>query len=407
MTTPRSARDAKGVSRRSFVVGSALAAGAAMASISLVGCSSGDDGKPKQTGEPQVITDDSKIVNVIEEYESADPGIAAQFAWGLPLGTVPFHCEGAWAALLQAPESARAVNTLGIISLASGARTTLVEKPTQGDAFGFHDVRCSEGAFAWVEMNYRTGDWVLVGQQLVNGQLAGEPVKLDSGNADWEPPRLAASGSSVIWQRMPFASGAKRSEFSHCYRWSVGDEEGKDLYESPGRFATWPRISNGVLTIAPRVRSDEGQFYGLTAIDLADGSQLDQLVMPETVSPFEAVYMDGTFAFSVEANYNSGGSLGKMGTFIGREGGPYVFLSREPLACVAGKGSRYVIKAQSSHFIVDTEAQTYAVLVAPDKSLDYGDYPASEGVTDRLVTYATVRGDTGLPAAVRMRVFPL
>ena len=407
MTAPRLTRDAKGVSRRSFVVGSALAAGAAMASISLAGCSSDDGGKPKQTGEPQVITDDSKIVNVIEEYESADPSIAAQFAWDLPLGTVPFHCEGAWAALLQAPESARAVNTLGIISLASGARPTLVEKPTQGDAFGFHDVRCSEGAFAWVEMNYRTGDWVLVGQQLVNGQLAGEPVKLDSGNADWEPPRLAASGVAVIWQRMPFASGAKRSEFSHCYRWSVGDEEGKDLYESQGRFATWPRISNGVLTIAPRVRVDEGQFYGLTAIDLADGSQLDQLVMPETVSPFEAVYMDGTFAFSVEANYNSGGSLGKMGTFIGREGGPYVFLSREPLACVTGKGSRYVIKAQSSHFIVDTEAQTYAVLVAPDKSLDYGDYPASEGVTDRLVTYATVRGDTGLPAAVRMRVFPL
>ena len=407
MAAPQPFCKSSGVSRRSFVVGSALAAGGTMAAISLSGCSSGKDEKPKQTGEPQVITDDSKIVNVIDDYESAEVGIAAQFAWDLPLGTVPFHSEGSWAALLQAPESARAVNTLGIISLASGASVTLVEQPTQGNQFDFHDVRCSDGVYAWVEMSYRTGDWVLIGQQLVNGQLAGEPVKLDSGNADWEPPRLAASGSSVIWQRMPFASGAKRSEFSHCYRWTVGDEEGKDLFESPGRFATWPRISNGTLTIAPRVRADEGQFYGLTAIDLADGSQIDQLVMPETISPFEAVYMDGAFAFSVEANYNSGGSLGKMGTFIGREGGPYVFLSREPLACVTGKGSRYVIKAQSSHFVVDTEAQTYAVLVAPDKSLDYGDYPASEGVTDRLVTYATVRGDTGLPANVRLRVFPL
>lgn len=407
MAAPQPFRKSSGVSRRSFVVGSALAAGGTMAAISLFGCSSGKDEKPKQTGEPQVITDDSKIINVIDGYESAEVGIAAQFAWDLPLGTVPFHSEGSWAALLQAPESARAVNTLGIISLASGASVTLVEQPTQGNQFDFHDVRCSDGVYAWVEMSYRTGDWVLIGQQLVNGQLAGEPVKLDSGNADWEPPRLAASGSSVIWQRMPFASGAKRSEFSHCYRWTVGDEEGKDLFESPGRFATWPRISNGTLTIAPRVRADEGQFYGLTAIDLTDGSQIDQLVMPETISPFEAVYMDGAFAFSVEANYNSGGSLGKMGTFIGREGGPYVFLSREPLACVTGKGSRYVIKAQSSHFVVDTEAQTYAVLVAPDKSLDYGDYPASEGVTDRLVTYATVRGDTGLPANVRLRVFPL
>ena len=82
-------------------------------------------------------------------------------------------------------------------------------------------------------------------------------------------------------------------------------------------------------------------------------------------------------------------------------------MSREPLACVTGKGSLYVIKAQSSHFVVDTSAQTYAILTAPDKALDFGDYPASEGTTDRLVTYATVRGDDGLPALVRLRVFAL
>ena len=77
------------------------------------------------------------------------------------------------------------------------------------------------------------------------------------------------------------------------------------------------------------------------------------------------------------------------------------------LACVAGKGNRYLIKARSSHFVVDTEAKTYAILPAPDKATDYGDYPASEGETDRFVTFATVRGDNGLPAAVQVRVFPL
>ena len=96
-----------------------------------------------------------------------------------------------------------------------------------------------------------------------------------------------------------------------------------------------------------------------------------------------------------------------MGTFIGNAGGPFTYLSREPLACVAGNGTRYLIKAQSSHFVVDTEAQTYAVLAAPDKSLDFGDYPASEGTTDRFLTYATVRGDDGLPVAVQLRVFSL
>jgi len=396
----------RGVTRRTFVAASAAATAATAAALELAGCSSSTT-THDTTGEPQVITDESKIVDVLSDYESADANLEAQASWDLPLGTVPIHCGGSWAALLMAPASAKAVNTLGALSLSSGSPVTLVSEAASGTAYGFHDVRCSDGAFGWVEMNYGTGDWVLMGQAFSAGQLTGLPVQLDQGNADWEPPRLTATGSSIIWQKMPFASGSKRAEKSHCYRWTVGDDGGEKLIESSGRFATFPRVSNGVLTVAPRVNADEGVYYGLTAINLSDGSTVDQLVMPQTVSPFEAVYMDNTFAFSVEANYSSGGSLGNMGTFIGREGGPYIYLSREPLACVAGKGSRYFVKAQSSHFILDASAQTYAVLTAPDKTLEYGDYPASEGIVDQFVTYATVRDDTGLPSLVRVRAFAL
>lgn len=395
-----------GVSRRTVLKGTA-AAGVALTAISLVGCGS-DDNASSVSGEPQVITDDSKIINVAEDYEGVDTTLSAQFEWDLPLGTVPFHCEGSLAALLEAPASARTVNTLGIISLASGDTSTLVTEPVMGKTYAFHDVRCSERVYAWVEMDYATGAWVLIAQALENGTLVGDPVELDEGDADWEPARFTAAGSSVIWQKMPFATGAKSAEFSLCYLWNVGDEKGRELYESPGRFATWPHVSDGYLTIAPRINSEDGTFYGLTALDLQNNNKVAaQLVMPETVSPFEAVFMGGSFAFSVEANYGYGGSLGNMGTFIGNSGGPFVYLSREPLACVTGKGNLYVIKAQSSHFVVDTGAQTYAILAAPDKALDFGDYPASEGTTDRLVTYATVRGDDGLPASVRLRVFGL
>ncbi len=404
-TSAAEGRSGAGFSRRSLFKGAA-AATAALGAVSLVGCGS-DGGSDKVSGEPQVITDDSKITDVVEEYKNVDNALAAQFAWDIPLGTVPFHSEGAWAALLEAPSSARSINTLGIISLASGARTTLISEPTKGAAYGFHDVRCGETVYAWIEMNYATGDWALLAQELTNGALSGDAVELDRGDADWEPARFAVAEGRVIWQKMPLASGSKRAEFSHCHVWAFGDAKAKDLYESPGRFATWPRVSGGYLTVTPRVNTEDGTFYGLTAIDLSNGKAVDQLVMPQNVSPFEAVYMNGVFAFSVEANYGYGGSLGNMGTFIGREGGPFVYLSREPLAGVAGKGSRYLIKARSSHFVVDTDARTYAVLTAPDKAIDYGDYPASEGETDRFVTYATVRGEDGLPAAVQLRVFPL
>lgn len=396
------------ISRRNLVKGTALA-GAAVAAAGLAGCSdTPEEEGPKFSGEPQVITDDSKMIDVTDVYESTEDVPAAQFAWDLPVGTIAFHCGGDWAALLLAPESARSVNTLGVISLVSGNWNTLVAEPTQGKAYGFHDVRCGDGVLAWVEMDYTSGSWVLLAQQLVNGGLAGAAVQLDKGNADWEPARLTAKGSTVIWQKMPMATGSKSSESSRCLMWSVSDSENTELYESPGRFATYPRVCDDILTIAPRVKADEGTFYGLTALDLKDDNKvIDQLVMPETVRPFEAVYMGSSFAFSVEANYGYGGSLGSMGYYIGREGGPYVTVPREPQAGIAGKGSRYLAKVRSSYFVVDTEKQTLGYLAAPDKTLEYGDFPASEGNTDRFVTYATVRGDDGLAASVRLRVFPL
>lgn len=395
-----------GVSRRSFVVGGAAATAAAAVAVNLSGC--GDDGSVKKvTGEPQVITDTSKIADVTADFKNDDCKLQASASWDLPLGTVPFHSDGSWAALMQAPESARSVNTLGVLSLASGAASTLVDRPARGNGYSFFDVRCSDHVFAWVEMNYATSDWVLLAQPMEGGALQGKPVKLDRGNADWEPARLTAAGDSVFWLKMPLASGSKRGEPSHCMRWHAGDKEGRSMYKSVGRFATWPRISAGTITIAPRVKNEEGTYYGLSAFDLESEKMVDQLVMPQGVSPFEAVYMSDSFAFSVEANYQSGGVLGKMGTFIGRESGPFVFLSREPLACPMGKGSTYLIKAQSSHFVVDTKDETYSILVAPGQALGYGDYPASEGTNDRVVTYATVRGENGLPAAVRVRTFEL
>ena len=399
------------LTRRRFV-GGAAAGAATLAAISLVGCtdgssSEGSEDTTEATGEPQVITDESQVVDVTDEYENVDTEFTATYTWTLPLGTVLFHSEGSWCAAMFAPESALYVNTLGVVSIAEGTTATLVEEPLNGSGYDFYDVRCGSGVFAWVEENFLTCDWMLIAQEFSEGALVGDPVELDSGDEDWEPAKFATTGSSVIWLKMPLASGDASTENSHCYRWTVGSSSGKELYESPGRFATAPRVSDGILTITPRVNASEGTYYGLTAMDLADASVTERLVMPSSVKPFEATYMNGQFAFSVEANYDSGGALGNMGSYLGNEGGPFITLSREPLACVVGKGTQYYIKVKSSHYVVDTDAETYAVLSAPSNTMDYGDYPASEGTTDQLVTYATLRGDDGAPESVCMRVFDL
>lgn len=399
-------REHKGITRRHFAMGTAAAT---MAAIVLPGCADSGESTIEPTGEPQVVEDASQVVDVMEDYESKDQGIAAVATWSLPLGTVLFHSEGSWSAAMMAPESSAHPNTLGVLSLASGALLTLAEDPVTGSSYSFFDVRCGTGVFAWVEIDYTTLDWVLVAQPFADGALSGEPVRLDSGDADYEPPMFTVYGSTVIWLHMPQSTGSKSSEDSYCYRWTVGDEKGQVVWESTGRFATHPRVSDGILTIAPRVRNDEGTYYGMTAVDLenANHTQIDQLVLPAGVRPFDVVYTGEQFVFSIEASYNGAGSLGNMGTFIGREGGPYIYFGREPAAQAAFNGSRYLIKTQSAHYAVNTDDQSYGGISSPDRSLDYGDYPASEGQTTQFLTYATIRDAQGIPSSVTARVFAI
>ena len=395
-----------GVTRRRFLAGSAAATAAAAAAISLSACSDNTD---RVDGEPQIVDDESQIVNVFDDYKSVDGNFQATSSWSLPLGTLLWHTDGSWAAAMMTPESAVSPNSIGVLSLASGDLITLEGTATHGRTYSFYDVRCASGVFVWVEIEYSSLDWVLLAAGMSEGALTGDPVQIDKGNADWDPPMFTAVGSTVYWQKMPSASGSKSAEASHCYQWSVGDNDHTTVWESLGRFATQPRVCNNVLTISPRVRADEGTYYGMTAVDLSDSNfrQLDQLVLPAGVRPFEAVYMGDTFAFAIEASYNGAGSLGNMGTFVGREGGPYIYVSREPAACPAGKNGQYIVKTRASYYVVNTQEETYAVLSCPDRSLDYGEYPASEGTCDQFLTYATVKNEQGIPAGVTARVFSL
>lgn len=398
---------AGGVTRRKLAAGTVAVAGAAAAATALSGCSGTQS---KLEGEPQVVTDSSQVVNVLDgDYKSGDLGLTISDGWTLPLGTLLWHSEGAWAAAMMAPESALHPNTIGAFSLSAGSLTTLMSAPTKGSAYGFHDVRLGTGVMAWIEMNYRTLDWVLLAQPFGNGAISGAATELDSGDANWEPPQFSCTGTMVVWQKMPMAKGAKSSEASNCLVWKVGDSKGSSVWESKGRFATHPRVSDGTLAITPRVRVSEGTYYGITALDLTSSnySQLAQLVLPSSVKPFEAVYTGSQFVFSIEAAYESAGSLGNMGTFLGSSGGPYVYFSREPAAQVAFNGSHYLIKTQSAHYAIDTDSQKYQGISSPDRSLGLGDFTASEGACSTALVFATVRDDKGKPSHVLARLISL
>ena len=394
-----------GITRRGFVLGGAAAGAATL----LAGCSSKTGTSDDAAGEPQVVKDDSKIVSITDEYEAVDIDLKPTASWTLPLGTLLCYCDGDVSAAMMAPASAQHANTLGVLSLSDGSLTTLVEDPIEGTGYAFYDVRATDNVFAWIEMNYASSAWKLYAQGLSGVSRTGDAVELDRGGKDYDPPLFTAYGSSVIWYKMPASGGSKTSSDSYCYRQSLDESKPETIWKSTGRFASAPRVSDGILTISPRVRNDEGVYYGMTAIDLTDGNNTKraQLVLPSSVSPFEAVYMGDTFVFSIEATYAGVGGLGNMGTYIGNEGGPYLFLSREPLACAAGRKNKYLVKVQASHFLIDTSAKTYGSLLSPDRALEYGDYPATAGKSDAFLTYATVRNSQGIPEAVTARLFSL
>ncbi|MBQ6395508.1 MAG: hypothetical protein IJH87_04115, partial [Atopobiaceae bacterium] len=274
-----------------------------------------------------------------------------------------------------------------------------------------YDVRCSDSAFAWVELNMLTRDWKLYGQTMSDGYPTGEPALLWEADAEYDPPAMCFSGNKLVWQVMPALSGSKTTEHSFAYLWEAGTKVSTAVVESPGRFASEPAASGSTVTLAPRVNADSGVFYGITAYSIKDdfGTVVDQLVLPSPIKPFRAVRIGENFVFSVEATYQSGGLFQNMGTFIGPSEGPFIWLSREPSADVCGNGhGTYVIKSRASYFIVNVHRKNFAILASAKDSVDYGDYPASVGRVGTFCTFATVKNaDTGQPQEVLFRAYKI
>ena len=401
------------LTRRGFFRTTAAAGAAAAAVQVLAGCS--HPAEETVPSDPVVVEEDSATTVLGEDgaYEYLEREFESKGEWELPLGNVLHEGEGTWLPVTTAGASAMPMVKCSAFSLSTGELTEVVAEPITPNSPNvvIYDARGSDSAYAWVELDTLTKNWSLYAASFANGTLSGSPNTLWQGDADWDPPRFAVTGNKVIWQVMPSLSGNKTSEMSHCYLWKTGAANATDVVESLGRFATSPSVSGNTVTLSPRVRNEEGTFYGITAYSLADDLEtiVDRLVMPENVRPFHAVRMGDVFALSVEASYGYGGLLGSMGTYIGTAEGDFASVPLEPFANIAGsKNGLFVVKSRASYYVVDIKNHGYTFLGAADRCVDYGEYPARVGETDTFVTFATIKNpDTGYPASVLVRAFAL
>lgn len=362
-------------------------------------------------GKALEISEDA-ATKVLDAYASKDYTSEPAQSYTLALGSVLRPAEGDWIPLTSAGTTATPMVVASALSLASGSVVEVVTQ-TQMNATTavIYDVGCSDALYAWVELDTSTRDWTLYVSGFSEGKLTDSAVALYQGSHDYDPASFAVSGKTIVWIVEPALSGSKTAEKSYCYVWSLGDKESVSAVESNGRFATAPSISNGVVVLTPRVQSGSAFFYGVVAYQLSDNlkTKLDQITMPQSVKPYFATRIGDKFLISVEKSYDSGGLLGKMGTYILPSSGEGVLcIDREPLAGLAGKEGLYIVKSRASYVLVDTVQQACSWLYATDRSLDYGEFPAREGECSSFVTFSTTKNpDSGYPASVTVRHFPL
>ncbi len=396
------------LTRRGFIKGAAATAAAATTVEILAGCSNNSDQATQ--GNP-VVVDEGSGTDVLDSYTYDESEISAAATYTIPLGCVLHPGEGTWVPVTAAGAKASPMITGSAFNTGAGTLSTVIAQPVTSSAnMEIYDARCSDEVYAWVEMNILTRDWKLYGQAFSNGAVSGSPSTLWEADSNWDPPAIACSGSKVLWQVQPSTSGNQTSSNSHCYLWRAGDSSAKAVIESQGRFGCDISISDGIATLVPRVKPDEGTYYGITAYSLSDdmATVVDQLVLPQSVRPLCATRIGDEFIFSIEASYSSGGLLASMGTYIGHGDGPFLVVGREPFCVSCGKDHNYIVKVRASYYLIDTDNQTYKVISAADRALDYGEYPARCGTCDTFVSFSTVKdASSGYPSSVCVRTFSI
>ena len=401
------------VTRRSFALGAAAAAGAVgVGALVVRNLTLKRDKAASEDPSAPLVVDSGDATNITEEFEQVeDLRLVERASWTLPLGSILNAAEGTWLPVVQPGADSSSITAAGAFNISTGENPLVVPTPINNTpATLVLDARCSDSVYAWSEIDLSTRAWTLYGSAFANGQLSGSATALWSADANWDPPFFCCTGNQVLWQVQPSLTGDKTQENSHLYRWQLGSSSADILMESPGRFACEPSVSKDCVTVVPRVAGKTASaYYGITALSKTDPTQqIDQLVMPATVRPFRATRIGDQFAFAVEATYGSGGLLANMGYYLGTSSSHITWLSREPAAGIWGRDGVYAFKSLSSYIVYDEPAGTFSVLLAADRAVDYGEYPAATGDTDSFVTYSTVKDSTtGYPTGVYVRAYDL
>lgn len=402
--------EAPSITRRRFLLGAlgvgvvAIAAGGGAALASRANSSDKTDIAVLDVAEEAT----SSLDGLTEVDSSSAMSLVGNFE--LPYGTLVWSSDDATAACLLSTEQSKPLTQIGVLSLASGECPVVVSQAAgQDEGFEIFDVRACEAGLVWVEADILEGAWRVYSASLSRSDTgtlsAGEPILLEEGDSDWEMPTLAVAGGYAFWQVLPQATGAARSENSLVKRAAFGSRAADVVYTSQGRMSTPPYSLADSIVITPRTRTSS-VHHQLTRIDAQTGEVLDAMVLPTSMKPLEAGYGTTGFMFSFDSIYNYGGGIANLGTYAPKttvqaaaadgsgnaaySDAEWFRFPRNPTAPPAWCGKWLMVKSTSAVCGIDFSSDSYFSFDVKSGTDSYGDYLASTGTGQVVVTYSNI-----------------
>ncbi len=388
------------ITRRHLLVGAGITAGIAVAAAGGFFVYSQTTTPSSSDFEILSVSEDAVSTNSSLTTVESDGYLSLIGSYELTYGTQVWANSDLVAACLVPGETSTPLTTVELLWLDSATtQTVLTQAIGQSEGFNIYDVRASDQGIIWVEADILDGTWNVYTAVLTD-RILGEAVLVDTGDSNWEMPQIAAVANKAFWQVLPRTDGNTTSESSILRAATMGSSETHIAYTSSGRMATPPYATATGVVITPRVDTSE-VYYQLTYLDAIEENVLDSLILPVSMRPLEAGYGETGFMFSFDGTYSYGDGISQLGTYTplrtttGDEASSSLWFryARTPSAAPAWCGPYLMVKSTTAVAGVNLEAGELFTLSVESGSDDYGDYLASTGTHNTVITFANIDDD--------------
>lgn len=403
------------ITRRQFVIGGAgVVAILAFGGIYFVTSNSNDEAG---SGRLSVATSQVITINDLEKVDDVEDFLQVEREVKLSYNTLVMQSSNKLLAMMESTGEGTPVCTSSTMSF-TDARTTeiLSTATTDKPRFEVLDFRANENGFVWVESNVLTGENI-VKTAIFNSDAATEgKVAMTSGSSH-KMPLIEISGNTAWIQTAP--QSTTEGEKEKLFRIKLGASENSlEQVTETRAFATSPTWTESGIVITPK-NSYSTSCVDVSLLDGDTGDLLDNLTLPQSMTPQDVTYGKSGFSFTFQGSYDYGAGLANVGTYVQANlskklsgddnvakdernadlsSQNWLSFNREPTCPCAWIGNYVAVKSTSSVAIIDIANKKYALIEADDGADDYGVWLVSSGVVDHLVTlqnidYTSVSGN--------------